>query len=61
MNGISKTGIAAIVSVVCLGAASITGHAISEEMQVNIADVVYTTIGVGFAVAGIIRNFKKKG
>lgn len=58
---ISKTTIVPIVSVVCLGISSITGHAISGQIQDEIATWALNLIGIGYGIYGVIKdhNIKK--
>jgi uncharacterized membrane protein len=59
MNNISKTNIIAIVSVICLGISSITGHAIDAKIQNDIVAITYTFIFAAISIIGIIKDLKK--
>lgn len=54
----NKTAILPIVSVICLGIATITGHSINANMQDEIATIAATVIGAGISVWGVIKNHK---
>lgn len=54
-----KTQILPIVSVICLGVATITGHQISASLQDEIATIGAAVIGAGFSIYGIIKDHSK--
>ena len=56
-----KTAILPVISVVCLGVTAISGHAISEETQNYIAEIVVIVAAAGSAIWGIYKDHKKKG
>lgn len=53
-----KTMILPVISVICLGVASFTGHAISQGIQQQLADGIYILIGAGVSIWGIFKNHK---
>lgn len=57
----SKTAILPIVSVVCLGIATITGHTINASVQDEIATIGATVIGAAISIWGVIKNHQKGG
>jgi hypothetical protein len=59
MKNIDKTAILPIVTVVCLGIGTITGHAINANTQNEIATIVAAIIGAGVSIWGVIKNHKK--
>lgn len=56
----SRTAIAPIISVVCLGIGAITGHAISASVQDEIVTISATAITAGLSIWGILKNHKKE-
>lgn len=58
MKNIDKTAILPIVTVVCLGIGAITGHAISVNVQNDIATIAAVAIGAGISIWGVIKNHK---
>jgi hypothetical protein len=58
---VSKTAILPIITVICLGVSSITGHKVDESLQGQIADWAASLIGVGIGVWGVIKNHKGEG
>jgi hypothetical protein len=54
----NKTAILPIVSVICLGIAAITGHAVDASLQAQIADWSASVIGVGLGIWGVIKNHR---
>jgi hypothetical protein len=59
MNNINKTSILPIVTVICLGIGTITGHAINANIQDEIATIIAAVVGAGISIWGVIKNHKK--
>ena len=56
----SKTAILPIISVVCLGVGTVTGHQVSAGLQDEIATIAATAIGAGISIWGVFKNHKKE-